>query len=78
MVSVQALTIDIAHHMIAEREKLSKGIKRTILVDVRNILSIEGEARKFCKRKGKSFGTCQGNFTQSYIDFFDWKSIHTC
>ena len=39
--------IDIAQHMIAEREKLSKGMKRTILVDVRNILSIEDDARKF-------------------------------
>ena len=41
------ITIDIANHMVAEREKLAKGMKRTILADVRNILSIEGEARKF-------------------------------
>lgn len=45
------ITLDIAKYMIVERLKLSNGIMRPILMDVRNILIIEVKARQFFASK---------------------------
>ena len=48
-------TLDIVKHMVAERIKLSNGVTRPMLLNVKNRLSIEDEARKLLSSKEFSY-----------------------
>lgn len=64
------LTIDIARQMVNHRLKLTDGITRPVFVDVRNLVAIKADARKYLAgSEAVKYVSAGGIYLDNYLHY---------